>query len=220
VPRQTLNPSGKDELPTLGGTYTYDARDYYEYPLEGTYARLWARRVGFGQQNIHYVRYGVDVRRYQKISRHLTLAAYGMTDLARGKIPVYDLVYLGYGNRVRGRFFDRIAGRHVALGSVEARFPLIPIRYLSAANSGVLRQMVPGFMQPYVSNVKFGMNLAFFYDYGVAWSKNEIPDLKTGLSGFGAGLHFHLPVVGLLRVEIASDDKGKLQGIFDMGVAF
>lgn len=220
VPGQTLNPSGKDELPTLGVTYAYDARDFFEYPLEGTYGRLWARRVGFGQQNINYTRYGLDVRRYQKISKHLTLAAYGMADLGRGKIPIYDLVYLGYGNRVRGRFFDRVAGRHVALGSVEARLPLIPLRYLSMAKSSVLRQMVPGFMQPFVSNVKFGMNLALFYDYGVAWSKSETPDWKTGLSGFGAGLHFHLPLLGLLRVELASDDKGKLQGIFDMGVAF
>ena len=75
-------------------------------------------------------------------------------------------------------------------------------------------------MQPFVSNVKFGMNVALFYDYGVAWDENEMPDWKTGLSGFGAGLHFHLPLVGLLRLELASDDQWKLQGIFDMGVAF
>ncbi len=220
VSGQTLNRSGKDELPSLGLTYTYDARDFYEYPLEGTYVRLSARRVGFKQEKINYQRYGVDVRRYQKINTHLTLAAYGMADLGRNKIPVYDLVYLGYSNRVRGRFFDRVSGRHVALGSVEARLPLLPMRYLSAANSSLLRQTVPGFLLPYMSNVKFGMNLALFYDYGIAWSKNEIPDLKTGLSGFGAGLHFHVPVLGLVRLEVASDDKGRLQGIFDMGVAF
>lgn len=220
VPGQTLNPSGKDELPTLGLNYTYDARDFYEYPLEGAYARLWARRVGFGQQNIHYLRYGLDLRRYQKISKHLTLAAYGMADLGHDEVPVYDLVYLGYSNRVRGRFFDRVSGRHVALGSVEARLPLVPIRYLSASNNSLLRQMVPGFLLPYVRNVKFGMNVALFYDYGIAWSENKIPDWKTGLSGFGAGLHFHLPIAGLVRLELASDDEGKLQGIFDVGVAF
>ena len=220
VPGQTLNPSGKDELPTIGLTYVYDARDFFEYPLEGTYARLWARRVGFGQENIRYWRGGVDVRRYQKINPHLTLAAYGIVDLAKDKLPVYDLVYLGYGYRVRGRYFDQQSGRHLAIGSLEARLPLMPLRYMNAANSEFFRQMVPEFLLPYVRHVKFGVNLALFYDYGIVWSQNEIPDWNTGLNGFGAGLHIHLPLFGLLRLELASDDQWNLQGIFDMGVTF
>ncbi len=220
VPGQTLNFSGQDELPALGATFAHDGRDFFEYPLEGHYARLWLRRVGFGQQNIHYWRGGLDLRRYQKINHRLTLAAHGLVDLAKGKIPVYDLVYLGYGNRVRGRFFERVSGRHLAVSSVEVRLPLLPLRHLDARKAAGLRQILPRFLLPYASQVKFGVNLAFFYDYGIVWSQNEIPNLQTGRSGFGAGLHFHLPVVGLLRVELASDDKGKFQRIVDLGVAF
>ena len=220
VPGQTLNPSGRDVLPTLGLTYLYDARDLHEYPLAGTYARVSARRVGFGSEYIHYMRYSLDARHYEKLSRHLTLAVRVMTDVGQDSIPVYDLVYLGYQHRVRGYFFDRISGRNLALGSVELRVPLVPLRYLRAADMPIIKDILPDMLLEMGRNTKFGVNLAVFADYGLVWSKKEFPALADGLRGYGAGLHLHMPLVNVLRLEVAWNKAGEVQSIVDLGVSF
>lgn len=220
VPGQTLDPSGRDVLPSLGLTYLYDARDLYEYPLAGSYLRASARRVGFGSEYIHYWRYGLDVRRYQKLNRHFTLALRAMADVGQDVIPVYDLVYLGYQNRVRGHFFETASGENLALGSVELRVPVLPLRYFRAADLPIIKDILPEALLDMGRNTKFGVNLAVFADYGILWSKNDFPELEQGLRGYGAGLHLHMPLVNILRLEVARSKSGEIQGIIDMGVAF
>ncbi len=217
---QTLNPSGRDVLPTLGLTYLYDARDLYEYPLAGTYFRLSTRRVGFGSEFIHYWRHSLDVRHYEKLSRRLTIAMRVMTDVGQDVIPVHDLVYLGYQHRVRGHFFERRAGRNLALGSAELRIPLLPMRYFRAADMPIVKDMLPESLLEMGRNTKFGVSFGVFADYGLVWSEPELPDLNQGLRGYGAGLHLHVPLVNVLRLEIARNQAGETQGIIDMGVSF
>ncbi len=220
VPGQTLNPSGRDVLPTLGLTYLYDARDLYEYPRAGTYLRVSARRVGFGSEYIHYWRFGFDARRYQKLSHHLTVAARVMMDVGHDQIPVYDLVYLGYQNRVRGHFFEKMSGRNLALGSVELRVPIVPLRYFRAAGMPVIKDMLPEALLEMGRNTKFGVSLGVFADYGLVWSEAKFPELQNGLKGYGAGLHFHVPLIDVLRFEVGMNEKGKLQNFIDIGVSF
>ncbi len=220
VPGQTLNPSGRDVLPTLGLTYLYDARDLHEYPLAGSYVRLSTRRVGFASEHIHYMRYSLDARHYEKLNRHLTLAARIMTDVGQDRIPLYDLVYLGYQHRVRGHFFERISGRNLALGSFELRIPLVRLRYFSAEKIPIIKAIVPDLLLQMGRNTKFGMNLAVFADYGLVWSADKFPELSNGLRGYGAGLHFQVPLVNVLRCEVAWNKAGKAQAIVDIGVSF
>ncbi|MEK7729657.1 MAG: BamA/TamA family outer membrane protein [candidate division KSB1 bacterium] len=217
---QTLNLSGRDVLPTLGLTYLYDARDLHEYPLAGSYIRLSARRVGFGSENIHYMRYSLDARHYEKLHRRLTLAARIMTEVGQDRIPLYDLVYLGYQHRVRGHFFEDSSGRNLALGSVELRVPLVPLRYFSAANMPIIKDILPEMLLTMGRNTKFGMNLAVFADFGLVWSEEKFPELANGWRGYGVGLHFHAPLVNVLRLELAWNKAGKMQRIVDLGVAF
>jgi outer membrane protein assembly factor BamA len=213
VPGQTLDPSGRDRLPSLGLLFLYDARDLFEYPRSGIMVKLWAVRTGFNSEYIHYLRYGADLRGYKKIYRGLSLGARAMTDLSHDNIPIYDRVFLGYTHRVRGHFNRQVEGENVALASTELRFPILPWRYFSLND-------VPAF-GPYLQNMKFGMSGGIFVDYGRAWFQNNTrPRFADGLTGFGAGLHIHLPYVYLLRLEWAFDEDGRSEWIADLGVAF
>jgi outer membrane protein insertion porin family len=212
VPGQTLDPSGRDRLPSFGVFFAYDKRDLFEYPRSGVLLRLWAQRTGFNSDHIHYLRYGADLRGYKKIHRGLSLGGRVMTDLSSDKIPIYDRVFLGYTTRVRGHFNRRDEGENLALASVELRFPILPWRYFSIND-------VPMF-GPYMQNMKFGLSAGIFADYGQVWFQNDRPKLSNGRRGFGAGLHIHLPYIYLLRLEWAINEDGKSERIVDFGVAF
>jgi outer membrane protein assembly factor BamA len=212
VPGQTLDPSGRDRLPSVGVYFTYDKRDLFEYPRSGVMMRLWALRNGFNSEYIHYLRYGADLRGYKKIYRGLSLGGRVMADLSSDKIPIYDRVFLGYSNRVRGHFEQRVEGENLAMANVELRFPILPWRYFSISE-------VPMF-GPYMQNMKYGLSGGIFADYGQVWFQKDRPDFSNGLAGYGLGLHFHLPYVYLLRLELAFDEKGNSEWITDLGVAF
>ena len=220
VAGQTLDPSGEDHLPSLGLTYVHDARDLFEYPRDGTYVRLWARQTGFNDEYIHYLRYGADLRRYQKLNSRISIAGRGAVDLSSDKIPIYDLVYLGYANRVRGHFYEERSGENLALGSMEVRITLLPVRYFQPEDLGLSGEGVVKPLLPFFRNWKFGVNAALFADYGLVWNQDEEIDTNRGQSGFGAGLHLHLPVINILRFEIAFNADLESQVILDWGVSF
>jgi outer membrane protein assembly factor BamA len=212
VPGKTLNPSGHDQLPSVGLAFTYDTRDLYEYPRSGVRVQLWARRTGFNSEYIHYLRYGADLRGYKKVYRGLSLGGRIMTDFSQSDIPIYDRVFLGYANRVRGHFYRKDEGENLALANVELRFPILPWRYFSISN-------VPMF-GPYMQNMKFGISAGIFADIGQVWYQGQSPDFATSRRGFGAGLHIHLPYINLLRLEWAFNEDGKGEGIIDWNVSF
>lgn len=213
VPGQTLDPSGQDKLPSLGFNFIYDARDLFEFPLSGVYTMLWAKRTGFRSEYIHYFRYGADLRVYKKISSHLSLAGRVMADLHDDDLPIYDHVFLGYSNRVRGHFYSKKEGENLALTSLELRWPILPVRYFSFED-------MPMF-GPYMQHLQFGMSLGFFADYGRVWSPDKQKNLPVSEQfGYGAGLNLHLPFVSILRLEWAFNEDGKGEGIIDLRVSF
>jgi len=216
APDKTLDPSGRDRLPSAGLTFVYDRRDLFEYPRSGVFAKFWGLRTGFNSEYIHFWRYGADLRGYQKIYRNLSLGARAMTDLSHDNIPLYERVFLGYFNRVRGHFTrseDKDEGENLALASVELRFPILPWRYFSFNDLPIFGSSL--------RNMKFGLSAGIFADYGRVWfQSNQRPRFADGQRGYGVGLHFHLPYVNLLRLELAFDEDGRSEWIADVGVAF
>jgi outer membrane protein assembly factor BamA len=175
--------------------------------------RLWAQRTGFGSPYIHYLRYGADLRGYKKIYRELSLGGRVMANLSHDKIPIYDRVFLGYSNRVRGHFNRREEGENLAQASVELRFPILPWRYFSLGDAPVFGS--------YMQNMKFGLSAGIFADYGRVWfQSNKRPRFADSQRGYGCGLHVHLPYINLLRLELAFDEEGRSERIVDIGVAF
>jgi len=216
----TLDPSGRDRLPTLGATFLYDGRDLHEYPRAGTYVRLWGRRTGFGDRFIHYYRYGFDLRRYQKISRNLSLAMRSMADLSHDEVPVHDLVNFGFKYRVRGHFYRRLHGDNLAMGSVELRVPILPWRYYSLTDESMPSGGLGNAVGRLTQNLKFGISAGLFVDYGIIWNREDEFQLDTGRGGAGLGLHFHVPFLDVLRFEGAVNEDGRIEGFVDIGASF
>lgn len=208
----TLSQSGNDYLPSILLGIQYDNRDLKEYPHKGWLIRLFSKRVG-NSRDIRYYRYGADGRSYLPLTRKVTLALRTAANLSSGKIPSYDRVYLGYEDRVRGRYYEIFEGENFAFGGVELRFPLLKIRYLDI-------EPIIDEMRQYSSNLKFGISAGIFSDNGIVWYQNQDMSIREVKSGFGAGIHFHLPYIDVFRVECGFNKQWEAQFIADIEVAF
>jgi outer membrane protein assembly factor BamA len=208
---ETLNLSGHDRLPEIGVNFLYDARDLREYPRQGKLIGLFARRVGFGDSNIHYWRYGADLRVYQPVIGGLSFCARAYTDLAAGDLPIYDRVFFGFFNRIRGYYELQLEGDNLLFGSAELRVPLMPIRYMS---------LFPRLLGQYGRNLKYGVSFALFVDSGARWFEHEKAGTLNFYTGYGASLDFHLPYVDVIRLAYALNEEGERDGIVIFGVSF
>jgi len=208
IPGQTLSEDGSDRLPSLGLVITLDHRDLREYPHQGWYARLSARKTGFPSMTVDYFRTTCDLRKYFPIGKGSgsTLAFRTALNYAMGEIPIYNRIYLGYDERIRGHFHETHEGENRALGSVAFRIPLIPVRYYNLADL------------PQMQNLKFGLSMGLFADTGIVWFQGDKIKRSMFHSGFGFGLHVHLPYFQVIRFEMAFDEDWKEQFIVDLWV--
>ncbi len=205
IPGQTLSGNKEDHLPSLSLLAAWDHRDLKEYPNAGWYFKIYGIKKGIPGFDVDYGYYGTDIRKYFPIHQSaIAVKAAGV--LSAGQVPFYNRVYLGYSTRIRGYFFDQFEGENRALASVAFRVPLLPIRYINL------------FENTYLRNLKFGINLGFFADTGMIWFQKGGPRKAQIISGYGAGLHFRLPYIDVLRLETAFDEQGNIQYIIDVGV--
>ena len=206
VSGQTLSTDGLDRLPYLGFNYSWDSRDLIEYPHTGWYIKFGAVKTGLSSMSADYLRYYYDIRKYFPLFRHSTLAVRWLVNMSAGTIPIYNRTYLGYGERIRGHFFDIFEGENRTLAGIGYRFPILKKRYFSLADN------------PQLSNLQFGISFGLFAETGTVWFQREDIRKKRFLSGFGGGFHFHLPYISLLRLEIAFNELGKHQFLADIFV--
>ncbi|MFQ5638040.1 MAG: BamA/TamA family outer membrane protein [bacterium] len=207
---QTLSPSGKDKLPHVGFSFTYDKRDLWEYPHRGHYVNFWIRKTGFSQ-TIDFWRFGGDLRKYIPIGP-TTLAFRTAANLSEGVIPVYDQVHFGFLTRIRGHFNKRLSAENRFIANAAFRFP---IRKISYHNWGPFQAM-----GQYGTNFRFGISGALFVDTGALWFQNETLNRNKFMTGWGGGLHFFLPYQAILRVEYAFDEDWDGQFVIDLFAFF
>ncbi len=201
----TLSPSGRDRLPALGLYFVWDRRDLKEYPHAGWYASLIAQKTGWPSLEADFAQYTMDLRGYIPL-RSATFALRTAFQLSSGVLPVYARTYLGYSERIRGHFFEIGEGENRALASIAFRFPLLPIFYFDIADT------------PELSDLKFGISFGLFFDAGLTWFQKDTPRADMLMSGYGAGIHVHLPYVHLFRLEFAINEMGQTQWIADLAV--
>ena len=209
----TLAASGQDEWLSYLLNFKFDNRDLYEFPRSGWLLKTYWQKSGRKNRVINYSRLGIDLRRYFPLPGGTTLAFRSDLELSRGHIPIYDHLYLGYSERIRGHFFSHAEGENRCISGVAFRFPLRKITYHS------FFQDTPA--ADYYRNLKFGISAGIFVDAGTVWYQNESLALDKFNVGWGFGLFFHLPYVDLARIEYAFNEELAGQFIlFDLGVAF
>jgi outer membrane protein assembly factor BamA len=189
----------------------YDTRDLYSYPAKGWYHRLVLYKNGIFQTHNNYYKIDHEIRHYLHFGK-VILAGRFYNSYLFGEIPVYRLNYIGFDERVRGHFYDVLEGRHINMGSLEVRFPIIPIRYFSLN--------LPPIPAQYLRNLQLGLSGGFFIDSGIIWNKGHEYAWDQFKTGYGFGLHLHLPYVQVLRFDYAFNRDFTGQFIFEVGVAF
>ena len=207
----TVSATGEDHLPSLGLSFLYDTRDLYEYPKDGWYINLQANK-SYYPGTVDFVRFGLDLRRYVPIWKSVSIAGRLAGDYSMGDIPIYNHLYLGYRERIRGHFNARREGENRLLMSWELRFPILKIRYFNLGKAS-------SFLGGYGSNLPFGISGGLFYDTGAVWMQDRLT-ANDFLTGFGFGLHIHLPYIELFRIEYAFNTGGKPELVLDVGVWF
>ena len=217
----SVSGSGRDLVPNLSWLTRWDNRDLAEYPRKGTYLSLNVQRTGFARTQPEYWRMTVDGRFYQPVLGTSALAVRQLFILNSGFMPVYDRIFLGYNERVRGYYnlvlpdparFAEFPSYSISLTSLEFRFPILPIRYFSIENG----PLIPSLFR----NLKFGLSAGFFVDNAFVWRSAADIRLKDFYTGYGAGLHFHLPYIDVFRIEYALNKFGRGQLIFNAGISF
>jgi len=192
-------------------TTVYDRRDLYAYPTKGFYVRFIFRKSGLFVPEIHFTQYGFDLRKYFNWHK-LILASHLYTLQSLGRLPVYNRVYFGFSHRIRGHFFEVIEGRHSFISGLALRFPLIAKHYYSMPS--------PLLPESSTKNLYFGLNGGFFAESGIVYEKRREFAVKNFISGFGMGLHFLLPYIELLRVDLAFNEHLKHQFIIEIQMPF
>jgi outer membrane protein assembly factor BamA len=155
-PEEEAIPDRRENV--LGGLASF-VRDTSQWeipyhPTAGTRLDYTVRQtVPSNPRSLYYTEQILDVRRYIRISRRVSLAfrAVGGGDLGRDPQDFY----LGGGDTLRGYSYTQLYGSRFALGNFEFRFPILD--YL---------------VWPIEGFAIGGFRSLFFVDLGSAWSKD------------------------------------------------
>jgi outer membrane protein assembly factor BamA len=204
--------TNKDLVPKYGVVFRYDGRDLFEYPKSGFFISYAISHTGFNKNQPLFWRFEFDNRLYILFLEKYILAGRNLLRLNVGDLPIYDRVFIGYGDRIRGYFNRVFTDQNLMLQNVEYRIPIIPVRYHSWENAPLF--------SPFFQGLKFGISMGIFADTGIVWDDGRQFALTNFYTGYGAGIHFHLPYIYLFRIDWAINDQGNTELIFDLGVSF
>jgi len=209
--REGLLPEERlDQLNPVIGVGTFrDTRDVRIDPARGTYAQAsGSLSTGWTSDEISFFRTFLEGRLFQSVAGAAVVAVRGGTILTTGRVPDYRTLGVGGDDSIRGQPRDVQTGSNVGRASLEIRFPILAQRRFSLP--------IP-FVPKRISNVDLRVDGELFADAGTAWNDAEgLADARVR-SGFGVGLRVFLPVVELVRLELAFDESGKPSFLFSDG---
>ena len=205
---RTASTSGRDDFIYCSVNYAFDSRDLREYAMKGRYYSLYATKNGFGESDVNFTRFGVDLRHYIPLAFDVSLAARVHATIVSGSfIPTYTRAYIGYGEKIRGYFRTVFEGENLAGTTLELRYPLLSARTITFT-------AVP--LPPEFAIWRFGISLALFADAGATWFRQDKLQLASFASGYGGGVHLLLPYGYVARFEYAYNEYFKGQFIVDL----
>jgi outer membrane protein assembly factor BamA len=195
----TLGADNFDQVPSLGLFLQNDSRNAV-YPTGGWFIDLEGARYGLFGGDGDYWRVDLDVRCYVGLGfigdRH-SLAVSTLASLVNGEIgssvPPWQEFYIGGTNSMRGWSLGSRQGKNQWLNTVEYWYRLMDQKS----------------WRFWFIDWRMGLQVGVFGDFGTAWSDDREMD-RNWIGGGGAGLRLTLPVVTVVRFDLAygEDDLG------------
>jgi outer membrane protein assembly factor BamA len=190
-PGRTISTDDQDNASTIGLFAGYDSRDLASNPSTGWWNEIAIEKVGLFGEEIDFWRAHIDMRRYFHVIDRHTIALFSLTTLTDGvvgeTIAPWQQYSLGGTNTIRGWHLGSKTGKNQFINTLEYRYMLIEPRLISYF--GV--------------NLRVGMHIAAFADVGTAWSAEE-DFRKNFIDGYGIGVRFIIPYIGLARVDFGA----------------
>lgn len=210
-PLRTVATSGIDRAISFQINYSYDTRDFSAYPKTGTNFNLSYRKTGFGESPVNYNIVAIETKKIFSIGDPIIyLRNYSRFQLGP-EFPFYANSFLGYGERLRGRFDEIFESHSMIFSNFEVRFPIFE-KYLLKLNL----PLIPEELQTYNLSIDFHT----FFDNAFLFNKEQkFRDLRA-INGFGFGFSFLILPYRSLNLEIAWNQNFKPQFIFDMNFPF
>jgi outer membrane protein assembly factor BamA len=201
---------GFDDWVSTGIVFLSDRRDLYEYPSKGwfhlvnIYWDLLLNRPNSSTE-MTSISGSLEIRHYRQLPLSMIACERGLIRLRNGLVPLYRRYLLGQDTdpSIRGWRGDAEEGEGLFLGSLELRRPLFNIRYFSWESAPVFRR--------YFRNLKYGLSAGLFLDLGQVWFEPGAASWKRFQAGWGAGLHFHLPYVEVIRLDAGWSSESRFQ---------
>jgi len=190
----TLNPRGRDDIPTLAGYLGWDSRDSVTLPRRGWWSEIDMALNGLGGDGDFWT-VNFDARRYHPIGGGHTLVFSTLLTLQSGEVgidvPIHQDFHIGGSNTVRGWPVDARHGKNQLLGTAEWRTTL---------------------MEPKAGSFKgmtafLGIQVALFADVGIAWDHAPEFGTRNVIGGVGVGLRLLVPFVNMIRLDFAYGDR-------------
>ena len=203
-----------DRTVILGASYVYDTRDLVQYPRNGIFTFVNLEFKGLGINDINYRVANLDFREYRSFFDKLT-AKWRLAFRHTGGrlVPYYDYSYLGYSERIRGHFHgDKREGNDSFIGSVELNYPIIEETRLNLYFIPLLPRSLLSYRVAIIAQL--------FGDTGTTRSTGESISINKFDTGYGAGISLLLLPYAIFRLELAFDERGKSEWIFDLGASF
>jgi len=193
---KTVSPDNSDLAPGLSAFVGYDSRDSWTNPRSGWWSELEAQKVGVFFGDTRFWRFNLDVRRFQPVAPHHTLAMFSLLTLTTGTlgrdVAVWQQFSVGGANSLRGWELGVRSGKNQFLNTFEYRYNFFEPRSLRLLGLSFY----------------LGAQLAAFADLGYVW--NNATEFMPGkfLGGAGFGLRLIIPYVGLSRLDLAWGQPG------------
>lgn len=187
-PGRTISANNKDLVSTLGVFLGYDSRDLWANPSTGWWNELTFEKVGLFGDEIDFFRTHIDIRRFFRLRDRHVLALFSLTSLTEGRvmedIAIWQLYSLGGTNSIRGWDLGSVIGKHQFINTLEYRYTFLKPRTVSY----------------FGISAHLGLQFAVFADVGTAWTEDG-DFSKNFIDGYGLGIRFIIPYVGLARVD-------------------
>jgi len=203
-----------DRTVMIGASYTYDTRDLSHYPSSGIYAFASYEFKGFGINNTNYRVGDLDFREYRKFFNKLTAKwRFAIRHTAGSTVPFYDYSYLGFSERIRGYFHSsEREGNDRIIGSVELNYPVIEETRINLYFIPLLPRSLLSYRVAIIS--------VLFVDTGTTRLQGEPLSIKNFDTGYGGGFSILFLPYFVMRLELAFNEQGKTEWIFDLGASF